>query len=140
MNLAAPRNVARQIVAGFLRLKPLDSLTRSLLAARRAWQTPPFSTEPFWDGGVPVRSYDMSPAVRAALTGVYEYNAWELRAFPLKKYHAIDLLEYIDRLPPEQVGSGEHIVLTHVRGEKIYWRRSEIAVSAAAGRRHRRRA
>lgn len=127
VRLAAPRNVALQVVAGFLKLKPLDPLTESLLTARRAWQTPPFSTEPFWDSGVPVRSYDMTPAVRTVLTGLYEYNAWELRAFPLKKYHAIDLLEYLDRLPPEQAGSGEHIVLTNVRGEKIYWRRSEIA-------------
>ena len=127
VRLTADRNVARHIVADFLRLKPLDSLTAGLLAARRRWYAPPFSTEPFWASGVPVRRYDMEPAVRALLERVYEYNAWELRAFPLKRYYAIDLLAYLDRLPRERVGQGEYIVLTNIRGEKTYWRRSEIA-------------
>lgn len=127
VRLANARNVARPIVADFLRLKPLDPMTAGLLSARRRWQAPPFSTEPFWASGVPVRRYAMQPAVRALLERVYEYNAWELRAFPLKQYYAIDLLAYLERLPRERVGQGEHIVLTNIRGEKTYWRRSEIA-------------
>lgn len=127
VRLAAPRSVALGVVAHFLKVKPLDPLTANLLSARRTWQAPPYSTEPFWNSGVPVRTYDMQPPVRALLERVYEYNAWELRAYPLKRYHAIDLLAYIDRLPSEQVGQGEYVVLTNLRGEKIYWRRSDIA-------------
>lgn len=127
VQLAGARSVALHVVADFLKLKKLDVLTTNLLMARRAWQKPSFSTEPFWHSGVPVRSYDMHPRVRTLLERVYEYNAWELRAYPLKKYHAIDLLAYLDRLPPDQIGRGEYLVLTNIQGEKTYWRRSDIA-------------
>ena len=127
IGLAAGRGVTVDIVAGFMKQKTMNPLTASLIAARRTWQAPPFSTEPFWNSGVPVRSYDLQPPVRALLERVYEYNAWELRAYPLKRYHAIDLLKYLDQLPNEQVGQGEYLVLTNVRGEKIYWRRADIA-------------
>lgn len=127
VRLATTRSVALHIVADFLKLKSLDAVTQHLLAARRAWHRPRFSTEPFWDSGVPVHSYDMTPAVRALFERVYEHNAWELRAFPMRRYHAIDLLAYLDRLPAEQVGTGDYIVSTNIRGEKMYWRRSEIA-------------
>src|SRR5690349_15718276 len=47
----------------------------------------------------------------------------ELLHFPLKRFHAIDPLSYLDALPKEQAGSGNCIALTNIHGERQVWRR-----------------
>ncbi|MGH7828926.1 MAG: hypothetical protein ACREP8_02000, partial [Candidatus Binatia bacterium] len=50
----------------------------------------------------------------------------ELQGWPLESYHAIDLFAYLDALPKEQAGRGDHLILTNVRNEKQFWSRRQI--------------
>src|SRR5581483_3241393 len=120
-----PAQVGLELIAAFLKLKTLDPLMAQLVAARGRWQRPPFSAEAFWRAGVPVRAYPVDARFRAALERVYEYNAWELRAYPLKQFHAIDLFAYLDARAAA-VGRGDHLVVTNIRGGKSFWRRQDM--------------
>jgi arylformamidase len=119
--------LVRAITNGFMGLKPLDPQTATLMQLRSRWQQPPFSSEPFWTSGVAVRTRAVDARLRAALEKVYEYNAYELAAYPLARYHAVDLLEYLNRLPPERVGSGDYLTITNYRGERLYFTREQLA-------------
>lgn len=123
----AKEKLVRALIGDFLGVKPLASQNAELLRLRQRWYEPPFSTEPFWRAGVPVRSYDVAARLRAALERIYEDATFELGAYPLRRYHAIDLLAYLDRLPPERVGRGDYLTVTNVRGERLYFSRREIA-------------
>ena len=125
-NFAAKENVARVVVADFLKLKPMPPAMVALLKARQEWQPQKFSTEAFWKSSTAVRAYPVDARVRAAIERVYEYNAYELRAYPLKQYHALDLFAYLDALPKEQAGEGDYLIVTNARGERLFWRRQEI--------------
>lgn len=118
--------LVRAILNGFTALRPLDAQTATLLQVRQRWQEPPFSTEPFWNAGVAVRSYPVDARLRAALGEIYEYNAYELAAYPLARYHAVDLFEYLNRLPPERAGSGDFLTITNFRGEHLYFTRAQL--------------
>jgi hypothetical protein len=51
---------------------------------------------------------------------------YELLAWPLEQFHAVDLFAYLALLPPEQVGRGDYLIVTNVRNEKQFWKRQEI--------------
>lgn len=121
-----PGQVALDLIAAFLQLKALDPLSANLLSARQRWQKPPFSTEAFWHSGVPVRSFAVDGRLRKMLERIYEYNAWELRAYPLKQFHAIDLSAYLDKLPADKAGRGDYLTMTNIRGGKSFWRRRDL--------------
>lgn len=119
--------LVRALIADFIGIKPLDRQGSDLLRLRQRWHQPPFSTEPLWHAGVPVRSYAVDARLRAALAQIYEDATFELSAYPLERFHAIDLLAYLDSLPAERVGRGDHLIVTNVRGERLYFARAEIA-------------
>lgn len=118
--------LVRAVLNGFTGLKPLDPQTAALLQLRQRWQQPPFSSEPFWNAGVAVHGYAVDARLRAALGQIYEYNAYELAAYPLARYYAVDLLEYLNRLPPERVGRGDFLTITNFRGEHLYFTRAQL--------------
>lgn len=119
--------LARALIGDFIGVKSLDPLNAELMRLRQRWYEPPFSTEPFWRTEVPVRSYPVDARLRAALREIYEETAFELNAYPLARYHAIDLLAYLDSLPAENAGRGDYFIVTNVRGERLYLARREIA-------------
>lgn len=118
--------LVRALIGDFVGLKDLDPQTETLLELRERWRTPPFSSEPFWRTPVPVRSYPVDARLRAALALVYEGAAHELSAYPLARYHAIDLLAYLDTLPAERVGRGQYLTVTNVHGERLYLTRAAL--------------
>lgn len=127
MNFSAADNPARDLTLAFLGLVPLAPEMEALTRARRVWQEPPFSTQPFWQRREGIRSYPVDARLRAQLARIYEYNAQELKSWPLKSYHAIDLRAYLDAARPESVGRGDYLIITNVRGERTYWKLADIA-------------
>ncbi|HEX9810987.1 MAG TPA: alpha/beta hydrolase [Burkholderiales bacterium] len=114
------------LIDDFVGLRRVDPQIVEALHLRQRWHAPPFSTEPFWHAGVPVRSYPVDRRLRAALIDIFGRDAYEFTAYPLERYYAIDLLAYLDS-QTERVGRGDYLTLTNVRGEKLYYSRSAIA-------------
>lgn len=114
------------LVADFTGLKPLDPQNAALMQLRARWDEPPFSSEPFWKAGIAVHRYPVDARLRTALEQIYEQNGFELSAYPLAYYYAIDLLDYLDKLPRERVGHGDYLTVTNIRGERLYFTRAQL--------------
>jgi len=127
MDLRAERSLMRDLVLNFIGMKSLDPYTDGLLRARRVWQEPPVSTEPFWADASLVRTYPIDDRFVQAFSRIYALdNVFELKSYPLQTFHAIELTRFLETLPREKVGSGDYLVLTNLRQEKVFWRLSEI--------------
>ncbi len=127
LNLSDPKNPARAHVLSFLQLGTPGEDMRELFAARRTWRDPPLSTEGFWREKAPIRSYDADERfLRVAnllFQGPVRSNRPLLRA---RRYHAVDLFDWLDALGPDRVGQGPFLVLTNARGEQAVFRAAEI--------------
>lgn len=117
---------ARRLLLEFIGVDEASSVVSVLAQARRVWQEPPYSTEPFWRYPELVRSHPVDERFRAALKKIYEYTAFELKSYPLREFHAIALEKFLKSQPVEKVGRGDYLVLTNVRGERVFWNRRQI--------------
>jgi arylformamidase len=125
--IGGARNLTGDLILDFIGQQPLPPTVDALMRARRAWQEPSVSTEPFWEYKNLIRSHAIDQRFFSALRRVYEYNAHELLDYPLQRFHAIDLMQLLERLPRERIGSGDYLTVTNARHEKEFWRLSELA-------------
>jgi acetyl esterase/lipase len=121
--------LVRALIDDMIGLKPLDTASAELLRLGDRWVNPPFSSEPFAHAGVPVRSFPVNKRFFEALRAIFEYNSYELSAYPLKEFRAVDLLAYLDAQPRERVGHGEYLIITNVCGERLYFSRSDLVAT-----------
>ena len=126
VKLDDPNNPVRRIILGFMGAKTLPPELADLSEAQQRWDDPPYSTRPFWQYSKLVRSYPIDERLTKMLLFVYRNRKEELFKWPLRQYHAVDLFSFLDALPKQQVGEGDYIVLTNVRGEKQVWKRDQI--------------
>jgi arylformamidase len=115
------------LIGNFIGTRRLSPEMAEAMRLRQRWYTPPYSTEPFWHAGVRVRSYPVDARLRTALADIFGPDAYEFTAYPLKRYYAIDLLAYLDTLPPKRAGRGDYLTVRNVRGEQLYYKRADIA-------------
>ena len=113
-------NRPRALVLAFLK----DALP--LAKARSEWLGLPVSTAPFWRQRALIRSYPIDERFVSRLLPIYGSLRYELLEWPLKNFYAIDLLAYLKALLPEQVGRGDYLITTNLRGEKQFWDRRQI--------------
>ncbi len=95
-------------------------------AARHLWESPPISTEPFWKNPSLVQSYPVDRGLVTRLVGLMQGNAYMLSAWPLQRYHAIPLQDWLQAQNPDVVGHGDWLVTTNLRGEKLYFKLSDL--------------
>ncbi|HWO41636.1 MAG TPA: alpha/beta hydrolase, partial [Candidatus Eisenbacteria bacterium] len=126
MDLGDRDNEARLLLLEFLKVAPLPPEFAILVAAKRRWRSPPFSTLPFWDHAELVRSRPVDRRFVLRMAAVYSTVRYELQEWPLETYHAIDLFALLDKLPAEKVGKGEYVVTTNIRGERQFWKRGQL--------------
>jgi acetyl esterase/lipase len=127
VNLRAKRSVVRDLVLTFAGAGALDEFHGELWRARRMWQEPPLSTEPFWTKPELVRTYPVDERFMAAFGMIYDRESlFELNSYPLKEFHAVGLSRFLDSQPRGKIGGGDYLVLTNVRRERVFWRLSEI--------------
>ena len=125
--LGATRSLVRDLVLAFAGAGALDEFHAGLLRARRMWQEPPLSTEPFWAKRELVRTYPVDERFMAGFGLIYdEGSRFELASYPFREFHAIELVPFLESRPRARIGSGDYLVLTNVRGEKMFLRLSEI--------------
>lgn len=118
-------NPLEQLLLWRMGVQPLSERLAALQTARSAWLRPPFSTEVFWErhAGL-IESRPVDQRFMQTLLFLYRPQPYELRSWPLKTYHRIDLLRLIDALPTSE--GGDYIQLRNVLGEVQVWHRSQI--------------
>lgn len=127
VRLNRTNNSVRDLLADFLKLKPLPAYLAGLVEAKRGWLESSPTTVPFWKHQELVRSYQIDRRFLYPLIAHYGLLKHELLQWPLEKFHAIDLFAYLGASPPEQVGKGDYLVFTNIRNEKQIWHKREIA-------------
>jgi arylformamidase len=126
VKLDGENNPVRRTMLGFMGVKALPEQLSALIEARRRWTDPPHSTKPFWNYQKLIRSYPIDERFMKMLEFIYRDRKEELQEWPLKQFHALDLFAFLNGRPKAQVGEGDYIVLTNVRGERQVWHRAEI--------------
>ncbi len=127
LDLADARNPARAHVLSFLQVGDPGEDMRDLFAARRVWRDPPLSTEGFWRGKAPVRSFAADERfLRVANLLFQGPNAGARRLVRAQRYSAVDLFDWLEALGPERAGAGPFLTLSNARGEQAVFRVAEI--------------
>lgn len=126
MNFSHARHPARELLLEFTGAGKASPMISVLARARRVWQEPPYSTEPFWRYKDLIESHPVDERFRAALKKIYEYTAFELKSYLMHEFHAMDLGKFLEREGADKVGRGDFLTLVNVRGEKTFWRLREL--------------
>ncbi len=127
VNLAGEGNPAAQLVAEFVRGDAAPEPIEGPWAVKQIWsRRPPLSSEPFWAEPSLVKSHSVDARFRFMLQRIFEKQMYELKPWPGAAYHALDLLEYLARRGPEAVGEGDYLVVTNLRGERLFLSRKDI--------------
>ncbi|HKY01912.1 MAG TPA: alpha/beta hydrolase, partial [Burkholderiales bacterium] len=101
----------------------LPETLESLRAARRIWLQPPLSTQSFWQHyPALIESRPVDKRFRQALSFLYQDTRYELRGWPLQRYHRIELMKLLEASDT----SGDYVVLRNALDEVQVWHRSEI--------------
>ncbi len=127
VNLNGAYNPIRDLVLNFLRRKQLPDELQNLVHAKRAWLGSAPSTMPFWKYSQLIRDYPIDQRFVSAIVGHYGDLKHELLQWPLQKFHAMELFDFLDALPAEQAGQGDYLVLTNIRNESFVVDKSELA-------------
>ena len=119
-------NAVRRTLLGFMGVKAYPEHLAALVEAKRRWADPPYSTQPFWKHEKLVRSYPIDERFMKMLAFIYRDRQDELQEWPLKQFHALDLVAFLNALPKGQSGEGDYVALVNVRGERQVWQRKQI--------------
>jgi hypothetical protein len=126
-NLSGERNDVAELVAAFVKSGKGDGTgaPEDAFALEEAWGArAPLSTEPFWADAKLVVQRPTDARFRAHLRALYGEMFKDLEPYPLASYSAIDLGAWL-RAHPE-LGSGDWVVSTNARGERLVLSRAEI--------------
>ena len=125
-NLSGDRNEVGDLVAAFVRGEPTPGGAEGAWAVAEKWSArAPLSSEPFWTGNERlVVRHPVDVRLRAQMLRIFGETMRDLEPWPAVTYDAIDLGDYL-RAHPE-LGTGDWLEVTNVRGEKLVISRSEI--------------
>jgi len=102
----------------FIGVRPLPPLLAELDGAARYWRKPRFSSEPFWERGVRVQSFEADERFLGFARRLFRGLAHKKLVWSPKRFYAIDLFEYLEKRGAEELGRGAWLVLTNVQNEK----------------------
>lgn len=120
-----PGNPLEQFILWRMGVRPLSERLELLRTARREWLNPPLSTAGFWERyPALIESRPVDKRFLQALFYIYQDSRGELRGWPLKQYHRIELFRLLDALPGNE--GGDYISLRNLKNEVQVWHRSEI--------------
>ncbi|MCZ6625688.1 MAG: alpha/beta hydrolase [Deltaproteobacteria bacterium] len=126
VELSGEFSETRSLLLAFLNVEPLSEELQDLLASKRRWLNPPFSTALFWRHEKLIRPFPIDRRFVEKLLPIYGPMKYELREWPLDRYYAIDLFSYLDSLPEKKIGKGRFLVITNLHDEKQFWDRKQV--------------
>jgi hypothetical protein len=94
---------------------------------RRRWDTrPPLDLSALRRDGAAIATYPVDEELHRTLMLLFGTMQYELYPLPGKTYQAIDLLDYLARRPESEVGKGDWLVVSNLRGETQYFARAVL--------------
>jgi acetyl esterase/lipase len=127
LDLTDPRNPARAHVLSFLEVGEAGQDMRDLFAARRTWRDPPLSSEGFWKEKAKVRSFPADERFLQVANLLFQGpEVGARRLVRARRYHAVDLFDWLAALGPQRAGEGDFLALRNARGEQAVFRVAEI--------------
>jgi acetyl esterase/lipase len=118
------------LVFGFVASGPKELPIDNPFGVRRRWGVrPPLDLSEFRKDPQAIATYPVDDGLRQTLMLLFGTMPYELYPLPMKTYQAIDLLDYLARRPESEVGKGDWLVVSNIRGESQYFAR-EVLVKA----------
>lgn len=95
-------------------------------ALRRWGEQPPLDLSELRKDPHAITTYPMDAAVRDTMATLFGEAKFERFPLPGKTYQAIDLLGYLAKRPKSEVGEGDWLVVSNLRGEQQYFPREVL--------------
>lgn len=126
LNWAGEGNEVGELVASFVASGPTPQAIDGPWGATQRWtSTPPLDHEAFWADEKLVITRPVDARLREWLSLVFQGVTYELHVLPGEQYRALPLAAYLDTRAAE-VGRGEHLVITNMRGEQLVLTRADL--------------
>jgi hypothetical protein len=116
-----------ELVFGFVASGPKELPIDNPFGVRRRWGArPPLDVSEFRKDPKAITTYPVDDEMRQTLMLLFGTTPYELSPLPGKTYQAIDLLDYLARRPESEVGKGDWLVVSNIRGETQYFARQVL--------------
>jgi acetyl esterase/lipase len=125
LDLGDEKNPLRHHLLALLELDETWGSIEEVLATRRFWRDPPFSTAGFWESGVPVERHEADERLLHTLNLPFAKPGRPRPQRPAH-YHAIDLIAFVEQRSRERGESGDFLIVRNLRGEQMVWQLSEL--------------
>jgi acetyl esterase/lipase len=128
LDWAGEGNELGELVASFVTSGPTPQPIDGPFGAKQRWTTaPPLDHQAFWaDESLVVRRPVDGP-FNEAMARVFQGVMYELNVLAGKQYAAIPLEGYLRaRAEHDDLGRGEHLIITNIRGEQQYLTRADL--------------
>lgn len=120
-------NEVAELVSSFVASGPTPLPIDGPWGAKQRWtSTPPLDHQAFWADEELVVTRPIDARFNEALALVLQGVTYELHVLPGKEYRAVPLGAYLDARAPGEIGRGEHLVVTNIRGEQLHLTRADL--------------
>ncbi len=120
-------NEVGDLVFTFVASGPRELPIDNPFGLRRRWGVrPPLDLSEFRKDPSAITTYPADDQLRQTLTLLFGPMPYELYPLPGKTYQAIDLLGYLAGRPKSDVGEGDWLVVSNLRGEQQYFPREVL--------------
>ncbi len=95
--------------------------------ALRRWESrPPLDLSELRKDPRAITTYPVDASLRETIMGFFGQASLDQAPLPVKTYQAIDLLGYLAKRPKSEVGEGDWLVVSNLRGEQLYFSREVL--------------
>jgi hypothetical protein len=102
---------------------PIDNT----FGVRQRWGTrPPLDNDELRTDKSRITTFPVDAEFMSTLNVMFERFPYELNVLPGKTYEAVDLLSYLGSRSESDVGRGDYLVVTNIRGEQQYFSRTDL--------------
>ena len=120
-------NEVGDLVLSFVASGPQELPIDNPFGVRRRWGVrPPLDLSELRKDPRAISTYPVDAALRETLMSFFGEEKFELYPLPGKTYQAIDLLGYLAERPKSDVGEGDWLVVSNLRGEQQYFPREVL--------------
>jgi hypothetical protein len=120
-------NELGELVLSFVLSGPKDLPIDTPFGVRRRWGArPPLDLSELRKDPKAITTYPVDDELRQTLMLLFGQMTFELSPWPCKTYQAIDLLSYLAGRPEAEIGKGNWLVVSNLRGETQYFPREVL--------------
>jgi hypothetical protein len=120
-------NALGPLVFGFVTSGPKELSIDGPFGARRRWGArPPLDLAELRKDPKVIITYPADDELRHTMMLLFGRVPFELFPWPVKTFQAIDLLGYLTGRPESEVGKGDWLVVSNIRGEAQYFPREVL--------------